>query len=105
MAEDGEKITQELSPGMEAIVYGGDTLVITDEKGQEFAVSGREREEVMDFLKAFDEWFYAKEKGISAGVLDALWTMVRVKFLALPLGIQREMPSFKAMGVSVGHGH
>lgn len=101
---DFKRIATELMPGMETVVYAGDTLVITDNAGQEFAVSGRESEEVMKFLEAFDTWLTTKNALVSGVVLDAAYAEMTRLFNALPLRIQRSMPSFKRLGVSIpGH--
>jgi len=98
------RITTELGPGMETVVYAGDTLVITDNEQQEFAVTGRESKEVMDFLVAFETWLLTKNAAVTGVVLDAAEAEMSKKFNALPLRIQRELPSFKRVGVPIpGH--
>lgn len=98
--------TSDLAPGMETLIKAGDTLVVTDEKGQEFAVSGRESDEVMVFLRAFDLWLSTREKRVTGLVLDGLYAEMTTAWKALPLRLQREMPSFKLLGVHVpGHDH
>jgi hypothetical protein len=106
MAEADKKYT-DMAPGLEQVIEAGDTLVLRDNDENEFAVTAREREETMDFLKAFDEWFVAKNaERFSAGILDALWHEVSRTFNTLPMQIQRELPSFKSGGVIVrGHAH
>lgn len=106
MADDKiEKVYSDMAPGMEQVIYAGDTLVMRDNDDNEFAVKAKEGEETMAFLVAFDEWFIAKEGGrFSPGILDALWHQVRETFNALPMSIQRELPSFKQGGVILG-GH
>lgn len=105
-AEGGTNRYSDMSPGLEQVVYAGDTLTMRDNDGNEFAVTGRESDEVIEFLKAFDEWFTAKEAHFSAGILDALFHTVRTKFNNLPLRLQRELPSFAKGGVLLrGHPH
>lgn len=105
--EESFKKYSDLAPGLEQVIDAGDTLVMRDSDGNEFAVGAREHPDTMEFLKAFDEWFMAKEKGnFSAGVLDALWHNVRAKFNDLPMRVQRELPSMKNAGVLIrGHNH
>lgn len=98
------RIATELGPGMETVVYSGDTLVITDKEGQEFAVTGRENDDVMEFLRAFDTWLTTKNALVLGVVLDAAYADMTKRFNALPLRLQREMPSFKRLGVPIpGH--
>lgn len=106
---EAERTTTELAPGMEAVVYAPDTLVITDKDGQEFAVTGRNNEETTAFLKAFDEWLLHKNKrDLSDTLMNALWSEVERTFRDIPLSIQREFVSFKLLGVTLpgtGHNH
>lgn len=96
----------DMAPALEQTIYAGDTLVMRDNDGNEFAVSAREGWETMDFLKAFDEWLTAKEKGLGPVIVDALWHQTKTKFNALPMRIQRELPSMKNVGVLLrGHEH
>jgi hypothetical protein len=96
----------DMAPGLEQVIEAGDTLVLRDNDQHEFAVTARECTETMDFLKAFDEWFTAKQRGgFSMGILDALWNNVSITFNALPMRIQRDLPSFKAGGVLLKGGH
>lgn len=107
MMEGVERRYSDMAPGLEQVVFAGDTLVMRDNDGNEFAVKAKEAEETMAFLKSFDEWFTAKESArFSQGILDALWHDVRQRFNALPMSIQRELPSFKNGGIIVrGHDH
>jgi hypothetical protein len=93
--------TSELAPGMETVVAAGDTLVITDSEGQEFAVTGRESEEVMDFLRSFDRWLTTKNAHVEGLVLEAALADMTKKFNHLPMRLQRELPSFKTIGVTL----
>lgn len=88
-----------LAPGMTRVVAADETLVITDDAGQEFAIEGREADTTMGFLKAFDEWFHAKAQGIGGVALDGLFQIVTDKFNALPMRVQRQLPSFAQGGV------
>lgn len=92
---EAEQQGRSLAPGMEEIVRAGDSLIIRDSDGQEVAITARESEETMDFLKAFDEWFHVKEGGLAPQLEPQLWTAVRSKFNALPMRLQRELPSLK----------
>lgn len=105
MADEFTRTTTELAPGMETVVYAGDTLVIEDKEGQEFAVTGRESEEVLSFLKAFDTWLTTKNALVQGVVLDAAYADMTKQFNSLPLRLQREMPSFKKLGIAVPHRH
>jgi len=101
-----EESMNSIAPGMERIVVAGETLVIQDEAGQEFAVTGRDSEEVMQFLQEFDRWFTLVQKNITGAVLTAQWFAVKETFNNLPLRIQRELPSFAGGGVIVQpHSH
>lgn len=98
--------TTELAPGMEAVVEAYETLVIRDNEGQEFAVSGRLDEKTLVFLRAFDSYMTTKNAGVGGVVLDAAWADVDKSFHELTLPVQRELPSFKRLGLSVpGHRH
>lgn len=95
-----------LAPGMDYVCEAGETLVIQDGAGQELSITGRESPEVMEFLKAFDEWFFGKQRRFSDGILAALWAQVQTTFNALPLRVQKELPSWTTIGVSVrNHDH
>jgi hypothetical protein len=99
---DTRNVYSGMAPGLEQVVYAGDTLVMKDNDGNEFAVSAKEGQATMDFLKAFDEWFMARERGgFSEGILLALWSEVKRTFNDLPMSIQRELPSIKHAGVVV----
>lgn len=96
----------DLAPGMEQIIEAGDTLVIKDETGQEFAVTAREHPATMEFLKAFDQWFAAKEGNKESAITDAYWFELKARLNNLPMHIQRQFPSFKQGGVVLrAHGH
>lgn len=99
MAEQTDSGQGDLAPGMTRVVHADETLVIQDESGQEFAIEGREAESTMEFLKAFDEWFTAQESGIAGVTLAAQWFYVKEKFNALPMRVQRQLPSFARGGV------
>lgn len=107
MTDEGTKKYGDMAPGLEQVIEAGDTLVLRDNDQNEFAVSARERDETMAFLKAFDEWFTAKQAArFSPAILDALFAEVTRTFNELPMAIQRELPSFKTGGVIVrGHAH
>lgn len=92
-----------IAPNMERVVEAGETLVITDSEGQEFAVTGREAPETMEFLKAFDEWFSSLNQGIGGPVLDALFFKTKEAFNNLPMRLQRELPSIRRAGISIAN--
>lgn len=92
---EAPKRYSDMAPELEQTIYAGDTLVMRDNDGNEFAVSARESEETMAFIKAFDEWFAAKNKGLGPVIVDALWHQTKAKFNALPMRVQRELPSMK----------
>jgi hypothetical protein len=98
--------TTSLAPGMETVVEAYETLVVTDREGQEFAVSGRLDEKTLIFLRSFDAYMTTKNAGVAGVVLDAAWADVDKSFRDLALPVQRELPSFKRLGISVpGHRH
>lgn len=88
-----------LAPGMTRVCHADETLVLTDNEGNEFAVEGREAESTMTFFKAFDEFFTARESNVAGLSLDALWYAVKEAFNALPMRVQRQLPSFAQGGV------
>lgn len=90
-----------ITPNMERVIQAGDTLVIQDKEGQEFAVSAREHEDTLAFLKTFDLWLTATKKREGKIVCDALFLGVEQKFNAIPMHIQRQLPSFKSGGVII----
>lgn len=95
-----------LAPGMEEVIQAGDTLEITDANGQKIAVTAREADNTMAFLKAFDEWLMAKERVPAGHVLDAMWLGVKTTFNNLPMKVQLQLPSLKGGGVIVrNHSH
>jgi hypothetical protein len=83
----------DLAPGMERVVEAGETLVITDQNGQEFAVTGRESQELLAFLNEFDQWFTLVENKVKGPATDAAWFKVKEAYHSLPARIQRELPS------------
>lgn len=102
-----EEPKKSLAPELEEVVQAGDTLIIRDNNNKEFAITGRDSDEVIDFFKAFDEWLSAQQTGTLAPELIAqLWKIVIGKFRALPDRIQWQLPSYKNMGLTVpGHTH
>lgn len=97
---------RDMVPGMDQVIQGGDSLVITDAQGQEISVTARESDVVMDFLKAFDNWLTAKNAGVKGVVLDSTWHECLRLFRNLPVRIQHELPSWAKIGVALkGHDH
>lgn len=95
-----------IQPGMERVVQAGDSLVIEDANGQEFAIKAIEGEATMEFLTAFDEWYALSRRTNNAEVLKALWTKATVAFNQLPLEIHKQLPSWKSLGTQVrAHTH
>jgi hypothetical protein len=90
-----------IQPGMERLIEAGETLEITDENGQVFAVTAKEGPQVMAFLISFDNWLTMKESAVEGAVINLQWADVRQKFGNLPLRVQRELPSFKTLGMLV----
>lgn len=108
MSDDGTpRKYGDMAPGVEQAIEAGDTLVLRDNDGNEFAVKGIEHPDVLEFFKAFDNWLTVKRHGtISAGVLATLWSEVEDRFNTLPMHVQRTLPSFKKLGIPVGdHDH
>ncbi len=96
----------DMAPGMEQVVYAGDALVLRDNDGNEFSVIAREGEQTMEFIKAFDQWFTASNKlTLRQDIVEMLWLQVKAAFNALPMTIQRELPSFKEGGILLPHQH
>jgi hypothetical protein len=90
-----------IQPGMEQIIEAGDTLEITDDKGQKFAVTATEGTAVLDFCKAFDTWLTMHKSNIQGPVMESSYADMLNKFGKLPLRVQRELPSWKTLGVGV----
>lgn len=101
MADEPKKA---LAPELEEVVKAGDTLVITDSKGKEFAITGRDSDEVIEFCVAFDDWLSARNSGvpITEPLLQSLMTLAISKFNELPNRIVWQMPSYKALRANVG---
>lgn len=98
--------TVELRPGMSHVVDAGEKLIITDAKGEELQIEGRDDPEVIAFIESFDSWLMVKEKNLDGPILDAAWNDVKVKFNALPGRIQNQLPSVKSLGIIIpGHSH
>lgn len=99
----------DMAPGVEQVVYAGDTLVMRDNDGNEFAIQSKEHPDTLDFIKAFDAWLMVKQSGDGAPnnvVLDALWASVQLAYNNLPMQIQTQLPSFARAGVPLaGHDH
>jgi hypothetical protein len=89
-----------IQPGMEQIVEAGETLEITDNTGQVFAVTGTESKDTLGFIIKFDVWHSMSRSGVQGPVLVQAWKEVEIAFNALPLRVQRQLPSFKALGIS-----
>lgn len=96
-----------IAPELEEVVEAGDTLIITDAKGQQFAITGRDSEDVIEFCKAFDTWLSARNLGnVQGPVLDSLFTLAVTRFKSLPDRIQWQLPSYRSPGIILpGHGH
>lgn len=88
-----------INPGMEQIIEAGDTLEIEDADGQKFAVTAREADRTMDFLKAYDDWFTFNEKSkinaVSKTLLDQLYVKMKMTYNELPGAVQRQLPSLR----------
>lgn len=95
-----------IAVGATRSIEAGDTLVVRDRNGQEFAVEGKESEVVMDFLKAFDTWYTVSKVKTQGPVLGALWSDVVRLWNCLPPRVVREMPSFKSAAIGLRtHSH
>ena len=90
-----------IQPGMEQLIEAGDTLEITDNTGQQFAVTATECTATIEFCQAFDNWLTMQRGEIRGLVIEAAWAALLVKFGKLPLRVQRELPSWKTLGVGV----
>jgi hypothetical protein len=88
-----------IQPGMERIVEAGETLEITDNQGQVFAVTGTECEATMTFIKKFDVWKMMNESSMFDQQKQLAWHECLQAFNHLPLRVQRQLPSFKSLGV------
>ena len=93
----------DLAPGLEQTIEAGDTLVMRDNDGNEFAVSAKEHPNTLAFFRAFDEWVTAKMGGL-ASMETILWAKMMTEWNNLPTHITRELPSFKAL-ILRGHSH
>jgi hypothetical protein len=90
-----------IQPGMEQLIEAGDTLEITDDQGQKFAVTAIEGTAVMDFCKAFDVWHSMQRAKIQGPVVETAFNNLLNAFSRLPLRVQRELPSWKTLGMNV----
>lgn len=101
-----DKTGSVLAPGMTHVIQAGEQWEIGDSAGESFEVKAVESDEVMEFLKAFDTWLVTYNAQVKGTVLEAAQADCVQKFNALPMRIQREMPSFASMGVRLdGHEH
>ena len=89
-----------IQPGMEQLIEAGDTLEITDKDGQVFAVTAIEGTAVMDFFKCFDTWLTMHRAKVQGPVMETAFGNVLDRFNHLPLRVQRELPSWKDLGVN-----
>lgn len=89
-----------IQPGMEQLIEAGDTLEVTDVNGQVFAVTAIEGTAVMDFFKTFDTWLTMHRSHVQGPVMETAFSNVLDAFNRLPLRVQRELPSWKSLGVS-----
>lgn len=105
--EESQRKYSDLAPGLEQVIEAGDTLVMKDNEDNEFAVTAREHPDTLAFIKAFDDWLMVKNEGVlSMGVLGTLWSEVERTFRDLPMFVQRELSSFKKLGIAiVSHDH
>lgn len=87
-----------IQPGMDRVIEAGDTLVIEDANGQEFAIKAVEGKATIAFIKAFDEWHNAKDVA-EPSLLNALFMTVLMHYRGLPMEIQHQLPSMKSLGV------
>ena len=90
-----------IQPGMEQLIEAGDTLEITDKDGHIFAVTAIEGTATLDFFKAFDTWLTMNGAGVVGPSLLTAYRDMIDKFHKLPLRVQRELPSWKNLGVNV----
>ncbi len=91
----------DMAPGMDQVVQAGDTLVMRDNDGNEFSISGRLDDATLAFLKAFDEWFHANRAParLHQDILAAMHARMVTAFNDLPMWLQQELPSFRAGGI------
>lgn len=88
-----------IQPGMERLVEAGETLEITDNAGQVFAITGIEGPSTVEFCISFDNWLTMKKADIQGPVIATAFSDLVEKFGNLPMRVQRQMPSFKSLGV------
>ena len=90
-----------IQPGVERLIETGETLEITDVNGQVFAVTAVEGPEMLDFCKSFDNWLSMKNALVQGPVMDAAFSQMVNLFYKLPARVQRELPSWKDLGVGL----
>lgn len=90
-----------IQPGMERLIETGETLEITDVNGQVFAVRAVEGPEMMEFVKAFDNWHSLIRAKVQGPIVESAFTDMLIRFAALPARVQRELPSWKTLGVNL----
>jgi len=92
-----------IMPGAEDVIESGDVMTIRDNEGNEIAIKAVECPSVVTFIEAFSKWHFARKKGVTGPVLEALSFELERTFLSLPTRILRELPDVKNLGVAVGH--
>jgi hypothetical protein len=90
-----------IQPGMEQLIEAGDTLEVMDENGRVFAVTAVEGTAVVDFCKAFDNWLTMHKSNVQGPVMEMAYKAMLDRFGKLPLRVQRELPSWKTLGIGV----
>lgn len=84
-----ENRTNLIKPGMSHVVNAGETLLIRDNEGQEIAVEAREHDDVVAFIRAYDELRIARAHGVTGVVLDSFEHRVERAFTSLPSHVVR----------------
>ena len=80
-----------LAPGMSQVITAGEAYVITDDKGKELELIGKEPVEVIAFCRAFHFWLGLRRSTGDSEVTQHAWHVLMGAYENLPSHIKKEL--------------